>query len=218
MAMEKEQLKSTTEHPTLADRIGSIERLETELIRKATEIMNVGITISHSTLFVIGALKRTLAQSQGFRTLIGAKNFPCAVAILRMQIDTAMRVNALLLFKEPDACCEAILGGRRFNTLKDSAGNKLTDSYLREKFAEKHPWASQVYKETSDFVHLSGRHSYGSIASTDDDTRVVYCAISGTDPPRPEADYFEVVDAFLEITKVVGVMLLGYFTARRQMS
>ncbi|MGB8898498.1 MAG: hypothetical protein WCC90_04250 [Methylocella sp.] len=56
--MEEEQLKLTTEHPTLADRIGRIEKLEAELIRKAAEIMNVGIQVSHSTLFVIGALKR----------------------------------------------------------------------------------------------------------------------------------------------------------------
>ncbi len=176
--------------------------------------MNVGIQVSHSTLFVIGALKRTLAQSQGFRDLIGAKNFPCAAAILRMQIDIAMRINTLLLFKERDACCQAILGGKRFNTLKDSVGNKLTDNYLRRKLAEKHPWVSQIYEETSDFVHLSGRHFYSSIESTDDTTRVVKFAISGIDPPRPETDYFEVVDAFFEITGIVGVRVLGYFTAQ----
>ena len=211
--MEEEQLKLTTEHPTLADRIGRIEKLEAELIRKAAEIMNVGIQVSHSTLFVIGALKRTLAQSQGFRDLIGAKKFACSAAILRMQIDTAMRVNALLLVRERDALCQEVLGGKRFNTLKDSAGKKLTDSYLRKNLAEFHPWVSNIYEETSDFVHLSGKHFFRSIESVDDNTREIHFAIGGTDPGYPDASYFEIVDAFFEITRVVGVMVLGDFTA-----
>ena len=43
------------------------------------------------------------AQARGFRDLIEARNFPCAAAILRLQIDTAMRINALSLVDDPDA-------------------------------------------------------------------------------------------------------------------
>jgi hypothetical protein len=199
---------------TLADRIGKIARLETELMRKAAESMIREESLSHSDFFVIGALKRTLAQSQGFRDLIASKNFPCAAAILRMQIDTAMRVNALLLVEDRDASCKAVLDGKKFNTLKDSAGNKLNDVHLRKKLAEKHPWVSRVYEQASDFVHLSGRHFYSSIASTDDTTHMVYFSIGATDPSRPDSTYFEIVDVFFDISKLVALMLLGYLRAR----
>jgi hypothetical protein len=134
-----------------------------------------------------------------------------------MQIDTAMRVNALLLVDDRDALCQEVLfGGKRFNALKDSNGNRLTDKHLREKLAENHPWISRVYEETSDFVHLSGRHFYTSIASIDDQTRVCCLSISGADPPRLDSTYFEVVDAFSEVSKITALMLLGFFCAEAQ--
>ena len=86
--------------------------------------------------------------------------------------------------------------------------------YLRQKLAEQHPWVTQVYEQTSDFIHLSGRHFYNSIATTDEGSRTVRFVIGGKDPPRPDETYFEIADTFFEATKVVGLLLLGYFGAR----
>ncbi len=184
-----------TDKPTiLADRIGRIEKLETELMRKAAASVGKKAAISHTDMFVMGALRRTLAQSQGFRDLLAAKNFPCAAGILRMQLDTAMRVNALMLVAQRDDCCKAVLGGTKFNKLKDSAGNKLTDAYLRQKLAEQHPWVTPVYEQTSNLIHLSGRHFYNSIATTDEESRTVRFVISGKDPSRPDETYLEIVE------------------------
>jgi len=202
------------EHATLADRMTMIERLETELLRNAAGSIDwKGAAISHSDMFVMGAVRRTLAQSKGFRDLIATRNFPCAAAILRMQIDTAMRLNALLLVEDPFKFCEALLDGQRFNTLKDSAGTKLTDARLRKKLSEKYPWINAIYEETFDFIHLSGRHFYNSVFSADNDTHEIKMFIGGTDPPLPDATYFEIVDAFFDVSKVVALMLLGYFCA-----
>lgn len=204
-----------TDKPTpLADRLGRIEKLEGELMRKVAASVEKNADISHTDMFVMGALRRTLAQAQGFRDLLAARNFPCAAGILRMQIDTAMRVNGLRLFAERDQCCMDLLGGKQFNKLKDTAGNKLTDAYLRQKLAEDHPWVSQVYEQTSDFIHLSGRHFYNSIVSTDDKSRIARFVFSGKDPPRPDETYFEIVDTFFEATKLVGSLMLGYFGVR----
>ena len=113
-----------------------------------------------------------------------------------------------------DEACREVLGGKQFNKLKDAEGNMLTDANLRQKLASEHPWISAVCEQTSDFVHLSGRHLYNSIATTDEETRTVRFVISGKDPPRPDETYFEIVDAFFEVTKVVSLLLLGYFQAR----
>jgi hypothetical protein len=115
----------TDKPATLADRIGRIEKLETELMRKAVTSVGEKAAISHTDMFVMGALRRTFAQSQGFRDLLTAKNFPCAAGILRMQLDTAMRVNGLTLVADREDCCNAVLGGTKFNKLKDLEGNKL---------------------------------------------------------------------------------------------
>jgi len=157
----------------LADRLAMIEGLETELLRKAAALFKLHDSVYQADFFVMGALKRSCAQSKGFRELISSQNFQCAAAILRCQIDTAMRVNALRLVADRDAMCSALLAGERFNALKDDTGKKMTDAYLREKLAEHHPWVNEVYRQTSDFVHLSGRHFYTSILSMDGETRTM---------------------------------------------
>lgn len=177
--------------------------------------MGKNANISLADMFVMGALRRTLAQAQGFRDLIAAKNFPCAAGILRMQLDTAMRVNALLLVADRDQFCNEVLSGARLNRLKDATGNKLADVYLLQKLAEDHPWISKVYEQTSDFIHLSGKHFYNSIATVDETTRTAHFAIGGKDPHRPDETYFEIVDAFFEASKIAGILMIAYFESRR---
>lgn len=201
---------------TLAERLHRIDALESELVRKGAGIVPFGANLGHADFFVFGALRRTLAQARGFRELINSRNFPCAAAILRLQLDTAMRINALSLVDDPDAVCKAVLDGEQFNRVRDRDGNKLSDAHLRRKLAETHAWIDPIYVRTSDFVHLSGRHFDVSIARTDDETRTAHFQISGHDPERPEHTYFEAVDAFFEVTRLAGMLLLAFWMARHQ--
>lgn len=201
---------------TLSERLKRLEALEGELVRKSAGIVGADANLSHADFFIFGALRRTLAQARGFRDLIMARNFPCAAAILRLQLDTAMRVNALTLVEDADVACKRVLDGEQFNHLKDRDGKQLSDAYLRQKLAEMHPWIVAIYVQTSDFVHLSGRHFEVAIARTDDKTRMAHFQISGHDPERPEESYFEAVDAFFEATKLAGMHLLAFWMSRHQ--
>lgn len=159
--------------------LAEIERLGDELMKQVVESMTLEKDFTSSDMFLLGAVRRTLAQSKGFSQLISAKNFPCAASILRMQIDTAMRLHALYCMSERDSCCQAILGGQRLNTLKGADGQKMTDANLRKSLAEHYPWINSIYVATSDFIHLSGRHCYNSIFSLDKETRTLHFLISG---------------------------------------
>lgn len=198
----------------LKGRLDRIEQVEDELCRKAFANMKAWKGITHTDVFVLGAFRRTLAQASGFRSLLQERNFPCAAAILRLQLDTAMRINGLTLLDDSDAACKSVLEGVAFNELRGRDGRRLSDIYLRKCLAEKHPWIDPIYVHMSNFVHLSGRHFDVAIAKTDEATRMAYFQISATDPPRPEAVYFEVVDSFFEVTKLAGALLLGYLLAR----
>ena len=215
MTDRAEQGESPAE-PGLAERLQRIDRLESELTRKGAGALGESSNLGHADFFIFGALRRTLAQARGFRDLVSARNFPCAAAILRLQIDTAMRVNALSLVDDPDATCKAVLDGEQFNRLKDRDGKKMSDAYLREKLAASHPWISPVYEQTSDFIHLSGRHFEVSIARTDEATRMAYFQLSGHDPQRPDEAYFDAVDTFFEATRLAGMLMLAFLMARHQ--
>jgi hypothetical protein len=197
----------------LSARISKIDQLESEIVRKGALLLPSGSTFTHADMFVLGALRRTLAQARGFRDLIGSKNFPCAAGILRMQIDTAMRVYGLTLVADWHVACAKLFDGERYNKLKDRDGKRLTDAHLREKLAEIEPWVTSVYEGTSDFIHLSSRHLYNSIERLDEAEQLVYFNISGHDPTRPDDAYFEIVDAFFQATRIAGISILGFLNA-----
>lgn len=197
----------------LAKRLAALDQLEQELIRKAAALVQPTEALSWCDFFVIGAMRRTLAQIRGFRTLIDSKNFPCAAGIVRMQIDTAMRMNGLTLVEDREAMAKAMIDGAAMNTFKAADGSKLNDSYLRKQLANDHPWVNSVYDGTSDFIHLSGRHFFSAIHRTDDGTGMVYFSISGEDPARPESAYFEIVDGFYTATKLAAMLILAYWTS-----
>jgi hypothetical protein len=199
---------------TLAERLEYIEKLEGELLRKVAVFVSKESTLNFADFFLIGATKRAVAQSCGFRELIRFSNFPCAAGILRMQIDTCMRVNAFHLVTDIDEFARELFNGRRFNLLSDANRNKLTDKYLRNKLAVKYPWITKVYESSSDFVHLSMRHYYSAVSSVNADTHEVRFLIAGSDPPRADEVYFEIVDTFFEVSKLLALELLGYFGAR----
>lgn len=200
---------------TLDEVLSDIASLESELQTQVATMLP-DRPFYFVDLFLVGAAKRTLAQSKGFRTLIEHRNFPSATVLLRTQIDTAMRINGLSLMDDIPGNLERLAKGEaRYDQLcsgepKDSGKKeRLTDAYLKRKLAERKPWIDRVYNGASDFVHLSFRHLFSAVHSSDDDSKTVTFLIGPDDPERPEVDYLEVSRAFYEASKMTAEILLG---------
>jgi hypothetical protein len=200
----------------LSTHISKILKLEKELTQKAAQIIKPGASMYVWDLFVMGAAQRTLAQSRGFRSMIETRNFPSAAILLRTQIDTAMRVNGLrYLDKADDQLSEVFKGEKLFKDLsscRKSVNDKpirMQDKFLREWLQEDEPWIEKIYKETSDFVHLSFRPLFASIKHLDDNKRTIDFAIMGEDNVKDEADYYEICEAFFKVSKLTCTSILG---------
>jgi hypothetical protein len=166
-----------------------------------------------SDLVIFGALKRTLALSGGFRRHIRDRNFTCAAALLRLQLDTALRLFAGSLFDNPEEYADAVFRGQRVDRLKDKYGKKLTDSYLADKLSEPYPWVKRVYVNLCEFVHFSNRHFFSSVAKLNDADRTFHLHISAEDAPRPDSDYFEIVEGYYETIRVTITLAAGWHEA-----
>ena len=202
---------------SLAERLKSIESLENELQRKCQSIVQSGATFSYIDYFLLGATKRTLSQSLGFRKLVKGWNFSCATILVRMQIDTAMRINGIPLLANPEFDIKRIFDGKTtFRNLKSMEGKPMTDVNLRKRLSEKYPFVTQLYKETSDFVHLSSRHLWPTLVETNDEDQMAYFVLSGEDPKHEEANYYDVVDAFFKVSKMTSTLLLALLMARHR--
>lgn len=157
-------------------------------------------------LLAAGALNRSKAHIAGFSTLIKAKNLICSGALLRLQLDTAMRFFAAFLVERPHDFAMSVLRGEKVRDLKDRSGKKMTDVYLCQKLGEEFEWVPRVYERTSGYVHLSSTHlmsalSPSSGADVDDWTFTI--KISAEDKPLPETIYIEASDAFRAATGIL---------------
>jgi hypothetical protein len=157
-------------------------------------------------LLAAGALNRSKAHIAGFQQLVGAKNLICAGALLRLQLDTALRFYAAFLVEQPHDFALAVLGGARVRDLKDRDGKKMTDAYLVEKLGQEFDWVPRVYERTSGYVHLSSTHLLSAMAPTEgasDSDRAITIKIAAEDKPLPAWIYIEAVDAFRAATDIL---------------
>ena len=200
----------------LEEKLARIERREQEILKLFQSWIQLGAPIYMSDFLLIGVAKRTLSLSEGFRMLIAGRNFTSAAGLVRMQLDTALRVFAGSLVPDSENYAEAVFMGRPVNKMRDKDGNRLTDSHLAKKLSEIYPWVLPVYKELCDVVHFTSRHIFAGAAKADDDTRTVYFQISAKDPPRPEEDYFEVVEAFYELMRVTATLATSWQIAKQE--
>lgn len=156
-------------------------------------------------LLAFGALNRSKALIAGFRTLIEARNLICAGALLRLQLDTAMRFFAAFIVEKPHDFAIAVLGGKRIRDLRDRDGKRMTDAYLASKLGEEFEWVPRVYDRTSSYVHLSSTHlmSALSLKAGEGESREFEAKISAEDKPIPDWIYIEASDAFCASTDIL---------------
>lgn len=189
---------------TLEKKLANIEQMEDGIRKYFAQAMIADPTIYIVDLVIIGALKRTLALADGFRGHIRERNFTCAGALLRLQLDTALRLYGGSLYGKPSAYADAIFRGKRIDKLKDRRGQRMTDSYLAEQMSRNYPWVKKMYVELCDFIHFSNRPFFAAVEKLGDKDGLFNFVIGAKDPPRPDSDYFEIVDAFTETLRVTS--------------
>lgn len=205
----------TKEYPTHSERVrAALDRVENErdaILKLAQEVLKSDAgNIFPLDFIALASVKRCLNMTTAFKIMIETWNLSCARALLRMHIDTALRLSAAWLVEDPHEFARAVTGGTPINKIKDRTGARLSDSYLVQIHSTEHPWLPDVYKHLSGYVHLSGSHMYDSVASLDDTTHTMQILLSDTDTKFPEFSWLEIIDCFSEISEMIGRYLSGY--------
>lgn len=202
----------------IAPRLQRIEIMKNDVLKVGKDILSAGGgQIRTSDLSVIlGATKRTICHCSGFSTMIVDRNFICASSILRMQLDTALRIYACSLVNDLEDFSRCILRGERVDKYKDKDGKNLRDAYLVNQLSQTYPWVKNVYAVTSGFIHLSNKHFNQTIAKTDDKTHIVHFEISDKDVKRPPEVYIEVLEAFISSTDIILSFLRDWEDQKNQ--
>src|SRR5262245_15720934 len=132
-----------TEEVTLAiARIRARERDHVKLLRVA--LSAAGGALFANGLIVAAAVQRSLMLTKGSFALVLSRNYLCGGALLRMQIDTLLRVQAAALFPRGSEPLKWFLQGKPLSKLKSPGGKPLTDRELCTLVAARYEWVPRV--------------------------------------------------------------------------
>jgi hypothetical protein len=110
---------------------------------------------------VAAALRRCSALVQGFIWMADTGNRFCAVPLVRLQLDSAMRVHACRLVSDPADFVRHILEGKKPSEYPNRGDLSLWDRDLHTALSNLYPHTSDLYQETNGYVHLSDKHLFG---------------------------------------------------------
>lgn len=137
------------------------EKIHKEIMDVSKQILlAAGGKMFSLDLFMIGIAKRTLMLWSGFDQLMRDGNFVAAAPLIRLNLDNLLQLHASMLAPDPHLFAENKMKGKQTSDFKDKDGERMTDGYLARALSVKKEfaWVANVYKETSEFVHFSGRH------------------------------------------------------------
>jgi len=164
----------------------------------------------------VAVLNRSLTLIRGFCDLVESRNFLVAVPLIRLQLDSCLRFSAAWYAPNLNEVANKILGGARIKDLRDRDGNKMHDSYLMKKLAVKYPWVSDVYENTSGYIHLSDRHIFNALHIADKEERIVLLKVGEEDAFVPQEAYLDAIEGFKAITVVLLGLVKAYGRLKRQ--
>lgn len=175
------------------------EQLLTEIDNKSKAIINMGKQLTAITpkietfdFLLIAALNRTVNISKAYTTLIRDNNFIAAAPLVRINIDTLLRLYASIISEyDRNTFASKVMGGELIKKMKlNGTKIKLDDRtlYLEISKVEGMEWVKDIYQAGNSFVHLEKSHIFSSLKIADETERTINMSIGFHDAFIPESE------------------------------
>jgi hypothetical protein len=161
-------------------------------------------------LFFTAAMARSYSLVDGFLNAFDSRNPVVAAPLLRLQLDSLVRVSYLAKAPRVEDVAWHIIRGEEFRALKDPEGKALSDARLIEHARPAHPWIDDVYKATSGWVHFSPAHLRAVVQVTPDHSDESILKLFGAIPIRPEQIPLSALEELLGAMIKATSELFGY--------
>jgi hypothetical protein len=132
-------------------------------------------------IFLIAILNRCVNLNRGFTNLMRDHNFIAAAPLVRVNLDSLLRIYASELSgMNVDQFAQLVIDGTPIRSIKTTDGKKMFDNLLVERISltDRFKWVKQLYDAGNSFVHLTNKHVF---ASTKVDGDLVKGGIQATD-------------------------------------
>lgn len=200
----------------ISSALTDLQSLNNLLLELGERVMRAqGGALYPMDFLALAAIKRSLALLSGFCLLTHHRNLACSAALLRLQLDTALRFYASYLVEDPHEFATSILKGEAIRKLKDRKGKALTDRHLVDSLALEFAWIPKVYDATSGYVHFSETHLFSIVDGPPNDReRSMKICLSGVDNAFPDRTYLESIDGYRASVMVLVRYLEGWIFSK----
>ncbi|WP_162915533.1 hypothetical protein [Paraflavitalea soli] len=181
----------------------------------AAAMMQAGNGLYPIDFYISGVVTRSLSLIFGFDTLIKSKNYLSAAHLVRTLLDNYLRLSALWLVTEPHKIATQVWEGTPINKIADRDGKKMTDSYLRDKAAETYPWITNVYNETSGFIHFSNKHIMNATVPHKNKKMTMVTYFGKFDHEVTNESRIEATACMIEICNCICHAIFGWVDTKR---
>ena len=164
----------------------------------------------HLDIIIIGILNRCMSTSSAIEMLVSQWNMTSARAVLRVHLDTAIRLSAFWRVENPHELAKEIINRNQLYKIKDRSGKKMGDRYLVEELNKQYPWVEKVYSYTCGYVHFSDMHFFDVIQEINPMDNSLSLYISAEQYKFSEESWIEILDYACQILGIVISHLEGY--------
>ena len=213
-----EEKKPSELYPRVAECEERLNDFIQDIIDVGKEMLSVeGSKLYTHDMFFIGALNRAIDLIDGILVLTSRWNFVAAGSLIRLHLDTLLRLSYWRTIKNPDAFIRQILEGKQVNKIKDEKGKRLTDARLRDYTRSMFPQVDNVYKVISSLIHFSDKHVFSCIEAIDETGRVVGFSIGKGSSKWTEKDILSLLECAIVITEAILAICRGWVLEKAQM-
>lgn len=128
------------------------------LLKIAESIVRAGNHSAYNLdFYILSIINRAISLNKAFILLLENKNSLTAISIVRLQLDNAIRLNAINVVENGDDFLKHFFDGKPINKYK--LGKQiLTDKFLVTELDKDVPGALDLYNYLCDFIHFSDRY------------------------------------------------------------
>jgi hypothetical protein len=206
-AMDKFEYADLPEILTLGEGVEVLAAVEDEHGR----LFDKAVVRDHNEVHAIDhiiatVLKRSIAHIRAFLLLMDSGNEFAAMPLIRMQLDSVLRISAFRLVNKPSALAQHMIEGNKFDKYKENDNKPdLRDKALRTPLEVKYEYINELYEMTSGYVHLSQHHLIRVVKDWDkpgraEDERVEFGSIEEL-PSWKQSDKREAMVLFCATTR-----------------
>ena len=193
-------------------RIGEIAR-EIEWLPDST-YKPMGCVVVDVEWYSLAAVAKSTSNAHAFTAMVKTKNTIAATALVRMQIEVAMRIHGLTLVEDVELAGTELMNGAKYSSLINRHTNKpLTDTVLHVELSKMYQWVTPAYRASCAAVHLDRMNIENKLTPINDR---VFFNLAGTDSHASDEAYFHLADTFFVALRMTKQLLESFLATRPQ--